>query len=150
MAQSGCLLALLAVAAAAGKPNLIVILTDDLGWNTVYNNQDIISPNINALAADGVKLTSHYVYRYCSPTRAALLTGRSPLALANVRENFIPITLPQGTDIGFTMLPERLASAGYVSQYVANTRSPPVVPPPSQQDPPSQPSQGAAREAVSH
>ena len=83
-----------------------------------YNNADIISPHINALAADGVKLTSHYVYRYCSPTRAALLTGRSPLALANVRENFIPITLPQGTDIGFTMLPERLATAGYISHQI--------------------------------
>jgi len=107
-----------AAAASAAKPNIVVILTDDLGWNTAYNNADIISPHINSLASDGVRLTSHYVYRYCSPTRAALLTGRSPLALANCRENFIPITLPQGTDVGFTMLPARLAEAGYVSHQI--------------------------------
>jgi arylsulfatase A-like enzyme len=93
------------------------------GWNSPgYNNPDLHTPTLDAMAADGVKLTSHYVYRYCSPTRAALLTGRNPTALANCRENFIPITLPQGTDRGFTMLPARLAEAGYVSHQVGKVR----------------------------
>ena len=50
-------------------PHIIFCLVDDLGWNTVYNNDDVISPTINGLAAQGVKLTSFYTYRYCSPTR---------------------------------------------------------------------------------
>ena len=44
--------------------------------------------------------------------------GRNPVSLANVRENFIPITIPQGTDQGFTMLPARLAEVGYISHQV--------------------------------
>eukprot|EP01063_Lacrimia_lanifica_P015903 TRINITY_DN22557_c0_g1_i1.p1 TRINITY_DN22557_c0_g1~~TRINITY_DN22557_c0_g1_i1.p1 ORF type:complete len:579 (+),score=146.98 TRINITY_DN22557_c0_g1_i1:55-1791(+) len=110
---------LAAAHAVAKKPHIIVVLTDDLGWNAPgYNNPDLITPALDHLAATGVKLTSHYVYRYCSPTRAALLTGRGPVSLVNVRENFNPVTLPQGTDLGFTMLPARLAEAGYVSHQV--------------------------------
>ena len=52
------------------KPHIIVILTDDLGWNAPgYNNPDLITPTLDSLASTGVKFTSHYVYRYCSPTR---------------------------------------------------------------------------------
>jgi hypothetical protein len=60
---------------AAAKPHVVFCLVDDLGWNTVYNNVDIKSPVINALAAQGVKLTSFYAYRYCSPTRASFCPG---------------------------------------------------------------------------
>ena len=56
--------------ASAMPPHIIFCLVDDLGWNTVYNNDAVISPTINGLAAKGVKLTSFYTYRYCSPTRS--------------------------------------------------------------------------------
>ena len=101
-----------AAAAAAVKPHIVFCLTDDLGWNTMYNNPDIVSPHVNALAAGGVTLTSHYVYRYCSPTRAAFLVGRSPFHLLNIRENLLPAQIPQATDPRFTMLPKRLHDAG--------------------------------------
>jgi len=107
-----------ATSATAPKPHIVYILTDDLGWNTAYNNPDIHSPTLNALAAEGLKLTSHYTYRYCSPTRAAFLTGRSPYKLLNIRENMIPTTIPESTDPRFTMLPKRLKEAGYWSVQV--------------------------------
>eukprot|EP00401_Gymnodinium_catenatum_P075292 CAMPEP_0117504208 /NCGR_PEP_ID=MMETSP0784-20121206/24731_1 /TAXON_ID=39447 /ORGANISM="" /LENGTH=568 /DNA_ID=CAMNT_0005299557 /DNA_START=65 /DNA_END=1771 /DNA_ORIENTATION=- len=95
-----------------------MVLTDDLGWNTAWNNADIHSPSINGLAADGLKLTSHYTYRFCSPTRAAFLTGRSPYKLLNIRHNILPVYRPESTDLRFTMLPKRLSEAGYRSYQI--------------------------------
>ena len=109
---------LFACGSLAVKPNIVLVLTDDLGWNTAWNNDDIISPTLDTMSAEGLKLTSFYVYRYCSPTRAAFLTGRSPYKLLNIRENLIPTTIPQSTDTRFTMLPKRLAEAGYRSYQV--------------------------------
>ncbi len=65
--------------AAADKPNVIVIVGDDMGYADigVHGCKDIPTPNIDALAAAGVRCTNGYVSGpYCSPTRAGLLTGR--------------------------------------------------------------------------
>mmetsp|Transcript_30384 Transcript_30384/g.66561 ORF Transcript_30384/g.66561 Transcript_30384/m.66561 type:complete len:596 (+) Transcript_30384:74-1861(+) len=105
-------------AAGASRPHIIMVLTDDLGWNTAWNNPDIHSPTLNSMAAAGVKLTSHYTYRFCSPSRAAFLTGRSPYKLLNIRENMEPATVPEATDERFTMLPKKLKEAGYYSYLI--------------------------------
>jgi len=66
-------------AAAAPRPNVIVILADDLGYGdtSAYGSKIIRTPNIDALAADGVRFTSGYVtHPVCAPSRAAILTGR--------------------------------------------------------------------------
>jgi hypothetical protein len=97
------------------KPHIVFCLVDDLGWNTVYNNDAVISPTIDSLAAKGVKLTSFYTYRYCSPTRASFLTGRLPYKLLNIRENLHSMASPDATDVRFTMLPKRLKEAQYWS-----------------------------------
>ncbi len=64
---------------AQQKPNVIIIVADDLGWNDVgYHNGAMITPNINSLAAQGVELNRFYVGALCSPTRAGIMTGKYP------------------------------------------------------------------------
>ena len=73
------LLASAALLQAAKRPNLVVILTDDQGYNDVGFNgcTDIPTPHLDQLAANGVKFTDGYVsYPVCGPSRAGLLTGR--------------------------------------------------------------------------
>jgi arylsulfatase A-like enzyme len=66
-------------AGAQRAPNIVIIVTDDMGYADigVHGSTDIPTPNIDALAASGVRFTDAYVSGpYCSPTRAALLTGK--------------------------------------------------------------------------
>ena len=60
------------------KPNIILIMSDDQGWGDLsFNgNTNISTPNIDALAQNGVSFQNFYVQPVCSPTRAELLTGR--------------------------------------------------------------------------
>lgn len=65
--------------AAARRPNVVLIVCDDLGWGDVEFNVDcdIPTPNLNRLAKSGVVMTAGYAtHPYCSPSRAGLLTGR--------------------------------------------------------------------------
>ena len=68
------------VSPANQQPNVVLFVADDLGWGDVgYNGSEIRTPHIDRLAAEGVKLDRFYANPLCSPTRAALMTGRSPL-----------------------------------------------------------------------
>jgi arylsulfatase A len=87
-ALSAVMLCLLTGAAARSKqtsadkkPNFVILLTDDLGYGDLacYGNTVIRSPNLERLAAEGLRLTNFYsASPVCSPSRAALLTGRVP------------------------------------------------------------------------
>lgn len=64
------------------KPNVVIILTDDMGYGDIscYNPKHVKTPNIDKLAKKGVRFTDFYVPTpYCAPSRATLLTGRFPL-----------------------------------------------------------------------
>ncbi|MCX7826420.1 MAG: sulfatase-like hydrolase/transferase, partial [Verrucomicrobiae bacterium] len=62
---------------AERKPNIILIVADDLGWADVsWHGGKAKTPALDRLAETGVRLEQHYVFPLCSPTRAALLTGR--------------------------------------------------------------------------
>lgn len=68
------------VSHGASKPNILLIVADDLGYGELTAQgftRDIPTPNIDSIAANGIRFTSGYVSGpYCSPTRAGLLTGR--------------------------------------------------------------------------
>jgi len=64
----------------ASQPNFVILLADDLGWNDVgYHGGEYPTPNIDRLAKRSALLEQFYVQPLCSPTRAALLTGRYPI-----------------------------------------------------------------------
>ncbi len=70
-----------APAADRGKPNIIVFLSDDVGWGEYgfQGSKDIPTPNIDSIARNGTRFTNGYVAAtYCSPSRAGLMTGRYP------------------------------------------------------------------------
>eukprot|EP00735_Rhodelphis_limneticus_P011936 TRINITY_DN5100_c0_g1::TRINITY_DN5100_c0_g1_i1::g.24888::m.24888 TRINITY_DN5100_c0_g1::TRINITY_DN5100_c0_g1_i1::g.24888 ORF type:complete len:628 (+),score=172.39,sp/Q32KH7/ARSI_CANLF/34.95/3e-70,Sulfatase/PF00884.18/6.4e-58,Phosphodiest/PF01663.17/0.47,Phosphodiest/PF01663.17/0.0068,Sulfatase_C/PF14707.1/0.0035,IncA/PF04156.9/0.16 TRINITY_DN5100_c0_g1_i1:32-1885(+) len=100
------------VASVAEKPDIFVILADDMGYGDIgYNGSPIPTPNLDKLANSGVKLTTHYSNCVCSPSRAALLTGRYA---SNVGFN-LPLLggSPFGMDPNLTTLPEELKKEGY-------------------------------------
>lgn len=77
------LLAAVACASAGAAPlNIVFIVADDLGWADVgfTGASDVRTPHLDALAARGVRLTRYYGQPVCTPSRAAILTGRLPLA----------------------------------------------------------------------
>ena len=59
------------------KPNILLILADDYGYNDVgYHGSEIKTPHLDQLAAEGVKLENYYVQPICTPSRSQLLSGR--------------------------------------------------------------------------
>ena len=93
----GCVVALATPAASQQKPNIVIFLADDLGYGDLgcYGHPIIETPNIDALAAAGVRLTDcHSAGTVCSPSRAGLLTGRTPYRLG-----FYTIAGPEGSHL---------------------------------------------------
>jgi arylsulfatase B len=100
--------------AAAGRPNVIVIVADDLGWSDVgfHGNTRIDTPSLDRLAAQGVQLDRFYTTPICSPTRAALMTGRDPMRLGVAYAVILPWQ-NNGVHPNETFLPELFRDAGY-------------------------------------
>lgn len=102
------------VAQNVKKPNIVFIYADDLGYGDLscYGAKNIFTPNLDALAAGGVKFTSFYsASPVCSPSRAALLTGRYP-----IRQGINGVFFPEsytGIDQSEVTLAETLRDAGY-------------------------------------
>ena len=111
------LLLLASALCAADRPNILVIVGDDMGYADVgfHGCKDIPTPHLDALAAAGVRCTNGYVTGpYCSPTRAGLLTGRQQNRFGHEYNpgggNGLPLTE--------TLLPQHLAPAGYATGMV--------------------------------
>jgi arylsulfatase A len=109
-----------AVLTSAEKPNVIIILTDDQGYNDLscYGSPDIRTPNIDAIAKEGVRFTDYYVASpVCSASRAALLTGRYPTHVG-VPGVFFPNRGHKGLSPEHQTIAEVLKSVGYATKAV--------------------------------
>lgn len=115
---AACLAALLALpgpGTAADRPNIVYILADDLGWTDVgYHGSEIRTPNIDRLAASGAKLEQFYVQPVCSPTRAALLTGRYSMRMG-LQTGVVRPWAQYGLPLNERTLPQALREAGYTT-----------------------------------
>ena len=88
----GVLSSLALSAQASDRPNVVVIVADDLGWADVgfHGNQIIDTPSLDRIAAEGAQLNRFYTTPICSPTRAALMTGRDPIRLGVAYSTIMP------------------------------------------------------------
>jgi len=85
-------------ASAAPRPHLILALGDDLGfYDTAIYNPSSPTPNLASLSKEGMRLDRHYVFRYCSPTRRSMLTGRMVNSITSVQ--------PDGSNLCSDFLP---------------------------------------------
>lgn len=103
--------------AAEKNPNILIIVGDDMGYADMgfHGCKDIPTPNLDALAASGVRFTNGYVSGpYCSPTRAGLLTGRYQQRFGH---EFNPDG-KHGLSLAETTIANRLKSAGYATGLV--------------------------------
>lgn len=100
------------------EPNVVILLADDLGWADVgFHAGEIRTPHIDRLAEEGVVLDHFYSAPICSPTRAALMTGRDPLKLGLAYDQIHPwynAGLPPGSET----LPRSFLEAGYQTALV--------------------------------
>ena len=99
--------------AADNPPNIVYILADDQGWKDVgFHGSDIKTPNIDQLAATGVRLEQFYAEPMCTPTRAALMTGRYPMRYG-LQTAVILSAAKYGLATDEWLLPQALKDAGY-------------------------------------
>jgi arylsulfatase A-like enzyme len=113
---SAAFVALLVIAPAraeATKPNIIQIVSDDQGWKDVgFHGSDISTPHIDDLAKGGARLEQFYAQPFCTPTRAALMTGRYPFRYG-LQTVVIASSHTYGLATDEFLLPQALKEAGY-------------------------------------
>jgi len=110
------LLFLLCIRSDAGeKPNIVFILADDLGsYDVSWRGSEIKTPHLDKLAKAGARLENFYVQPVCSPTRAALMTGRYPMRYG-LQVGVVRPWAEYGLPLEERMLPQALREVGYTT-----------------------------------
>lgn len=112
----------LAAAEASRPPNIVIIFADDLGYGDLgcYGHPSIRTPNLDRMAAEGLRFTDFYVAaEVCTPSRAALLTGRYPIrnGMCGARRVLFPNS-EGGLPADEITLPELLHTRGYATAHI--------------------------------
>ena len=103
------------------RPNVVLIITDDVGYGDIgsYGSRDIRTPNIDRLARQGIRLTDFYAAPQCTPTRAALITGRYQQRVKLERAlGTVGPSLEQGLPVTGRSLPQLMRNSGYATALV--------------------------------
>ena len=102
----------------ARRPNVLVLLADDLGWADVgYHGGPIETPSLDRLAREGIQLDRFYTAPMCTPTRAMLMTGRDPIRFGLAYEQINPWNAV-GVPPDEHFMPESFRAAGYQTAMV--------------------------------
>jgi len=122
MAQRSALLlacAALVIPAASAVPHVVLIVADDLGWaDCGFSGQsDVRTPRLDALASSGLRLTRYYGQPVCSPSRAAIHTGRLPLSYGLQTYVIDPNGVDYGLNLNETTIADVLSSQGGYSTH---------------------------------
>ena len=100
------------------KPNVVIILADDLGWGDVsFHGSTIKTPNIDRLASEGIEMDRFYAAPISSPSRAGLMTGRYPSRFG-FREAVIPPWREDGLDENECTIADVLGENGYSNRAI--------------------------------
>ena len=117
-----CVSASLRNVAAAERPNILVIVSDDHGYADVgfQGCKDIPTPHLDRLACEGVRCSSGYVsHPFCSPTRAGLMAGRYQQRFGHENNPFFdPADNKEGLPVSEKLRPEFLGKAGYKTGWI--------------------------------
>ncbi len=101
------------------KPNIVIIVSDDLGWGDVSYHESVIpTPNIDRFVNEGLELNRFYSNPICSPTRASLMTGLEAYSVGILGPIGNPSISPVGLPLEYKILPEYFKDAGYQTALV--------------------------------
>ena len=101
---------------APPRPHIVLVVVDDMGYRNInapplYDNPEIISPELARLAREGISLSNYYAYKFCTPSRESIMSGRVPGH--GISEGLWSSAVPLGLNLNLTLVPAKLRAVGY-------------------------------------